>query len=74
MIGGMLPLALGLGEGGEVQAPMGRAIIGGVITSTLLTLVVVPVLYTYLDALTERRRARRAAKKAAAHTAPAQAD
>ena len=49
MIFGMLPLALGLGEGGETQAPMGRAIIGGVITSTLLTLVVVPVLYTYLD-------------------------
>ena len=62
MIGGMLPLALGVGEGGETQAPMGRAIIGGVITSTLLTLVVVPVLYTYLDALTERRKARRAAR------------
>ncbi len=46
MMAGMLPLALGLGEGGETQAPMGRAIIGGVITSTLLTLVVVPVLYT----------------------------
>ena len=74
MIGGMLPLAIGFGEGGETQAPMGRAIIGGVITSTLLTLVVVPVLYTYLDALTERRRARRAAKVAAAHTAPAHAD
>jgi multidrug efflux pump subunit AcrB len=54
MIFGMLPLALGLGEGAEQQAPMGRAIIGGVITSTLLTLVVVPVIYTYLDAL-ERR-------------------
>ena len=48
MIFGMLPLALGLGESGETQAPMGRAIIGGVITSTLLTLVVVPVLYSYL--------------------------
>ncbi len=60
MIGGMLPLALGLGEGGEQQAPMGRAIIGGVITSTLLTLVVVPVLYTYLDGWSERRKARRA--------------
>jgi Cu/Ag efflux pump CusA len=36
MIGGMMPLAIGYGEGGEVQAPMGRAIIGGVITSTLL--------------------------------------
>jgi Cu/Ag efflux pump CusA len=55
-----LPLALGLGESGETQAPMGRAIIGGVITSTLLTLVVVPVIYTYLDRLTEWRKARRA--------------
>ncbi len=48
MIFGMLPLALALDEGGEIQAPMGRAIIGGVITSTLLTLVVVPVIYSYL--------------------------
>ncbi len=48
MVFGMLPLALALSEGGEIQAPMGRAIIGGVITSTLLTLVVVPVLYSYL--------------------------
>jgi multidrug efflux pump subunit AcrB len=64
MIGGMLPLALGIGEGGETQAPMGRAIIGGVVTSTLLTLIVVPVIYTYLDALPERRLARRARKAA----------
>ncbi|MBI5923734.1 MAG: efflux RND transporter permease subunit [Betaproteobacteria bacterium] len=49
MIFGMLPMATGLGDGGEVQAPMGRAIIGGVITSTLLTLIIVPVIYTYLD-------------------------
>jgi multidrug efflux pump subunit AcrB len=49
MVFGMLPLALALNEGGEIQAPMGRAIIGGVITSTLLTLVVVPVLYSYLS-------------------------
>ena len=48
MVFGMLPLALALNEGGEIQAPMGRAIIGGVITSTLLTLVVVPVLYSFL--------------------------
>lgn len=54
MVFGMLPLALALNEGGEIQAPMGRAIIGGVITSTLLTLVVVPVLYSYL--VRERRR------------------
>ncbi len=51
MIFGMLPMALALDEGGEIQAPMGRAIIGGVITSTLLTLIVVPVLYSYLDQL-----------------------
>jgi len=49
MIFGMLPMAIGWGEGSEAQAPMGRAVIGGLITSTLLTLVVVPVLYTYLD-------------------------
>ena len=48
MVFGMLPLALALNDGGELQAPMGRAIIGGVITSTLLTLVVVPVIYSYL--------------------------
>ena len=51
MIFGMLPMAIGVGEGAESQAPMGRAVIGGLITSTLLTLVVVPVLYTYLDNL-----------------------
>jgi multidrug efflux pump subunit AcrB len=48
MVFGMLPLALAFNDGGEIQAPMGRAIIGGVLTSTLLTLVVVPVLYSYL--------------------------
>lgn len=48
MVFGMLPMAIALNEGGEIQAPMGRAIIGGVITSTLLTLIVVPVLYSYL--------------------------
>ncbi|UXH76837.1 efflux RND transporter permease subunit [Roseateles amylovorans] len=48
MVFGMLPMAIALNEGGEIQAPMGRAIIGGVITSTLLTLVVVPVIYSYL--------------------------
>ena len=51
MIFGMLPMALALDEGGEIQAPMGRAIIGGVITSTLLTLIVVPVLYSYVEQL-----------------------
>jgi hydrophobic/amphiphilic exporter-1 (mainly G- bacteria), HAE1 family len=59
MVFGMLPLAIGLGEGAEQQAPMGRAIIGGVITSTLLTLVVVPVIYSYLDALEQRFKSKR---------------
>jgi len=49
MIFGMLPIALGMGEGGGMRSPMARAVIGGLITSTMLTLVVVPVAYTYLD-------------------------
>ncbi len=64
MIFGMLPMALGLGDGGETQAPMGRAIIGGVITSTLLTLIVVPVIYTYLDNLAIRFKQYRARVRA----------
>jgi hydrophobic/amphiphilic exporter-1 (mainly G- bacteria), HAE1 family len=57
MIFGMLPMAVGVGQGGEMLAPMGRAVIGGVITSTVLTLLIVPVLYTYLYALGERAKA-----------------
>jgi hydrophobic/amphiphilic exporter-1 (mainly G- bacteria), HAE1 family len=49
MIFGMVPLAMALGEGAEQRAPMGRAVIGGLITSTILTLFVVPVAYTLLD-------------------------
>ena len=49
MIFGMLPTALALGAGSEFRAPMAHAVIGGLITSTVLTLVVVPVVYTYLD-------------------------
>ncbi|MBS1135565.1 MAG: export rane family protein, partial [Burkholderiaceae bacterium] len=67
MIFGMLPLAIGLGEGSEQQAPMGRAIIGGVITSTLLTLVVVPVIYTYIDAFERRLKNRRRGATVLAH-------
>jgi HAE1 family hydrophobic/amphiphilic exporter-1 len=54
MIFGMLPLAFELGAGAEFRAPMARAVIGGLITSTLLTLIVVPVVYTYLDDLSQR--------------------
>ncbi|HEY0592197.1 MAG TPA: efflux RND transporter permease subunit, partial [Thermoanaerobaculia bacterium] len=58
MIFGMVPLALGIGQGAEMRAPMARAVIGGLITSTLLTLIVVPVVYTILDdlAMAIRRR------------------
>ncbi|HZY16164.1 MAG TPA: efflux RND transporter permease subunit, partial [Ramlibacter sp.] len=61
MIFGMVPLAFALSEGSEQRAPMGQAVIGGVITSSLLTLVVVPVVYCYLDDLVQwLRRARHA--------------
>ena len=52
MIFGMLPLAFQIGAGSEIRAPMARAVIGGLITSTLLTLVAVPVVYSLLDDLT----------------------
>jgi hydrophobic/amphiphilic exporter-1 (mainly G- bacteria), HAE1 family len=58
MIFGMLPLALALGSGAEFRAPMARAIVGGLITSTVLTLIVVPVVYTLLDDFTSWLRAR----------------
>ena len=54
MIFGMMPVALGLGEGAEFRAPMGQAVIGGLITSTLLTLFIVPVVYSILDDLGEK--------------------
>ncbi len=54
MIFGMLPVAIGHGDGGELRAPMGMTVIGGLITSTILTLVVVPVIYSLLDGLTIR--------------------
>ncbi len=49
MVFGMVPLAFAMSEGAEQRAPLGQAVIGGVITSSLLTLVVVPVVYCYLD-------------------------
>jgi HAE1 family hydrophobic/amphiphilic exporter-1 len=48
-IAGMLPVAIGLGSGAETRSPMGTAIVGGLVTSTLLTLVVIPVVYSVLD-------------------------
>ncbi len=58
MIFGMIPLALGLGEGNEQRAPLAHAVIGGVIASTLLTLLVVPVFYSLLDSLTSKIKSR----------------
>lgn len=49
MIAGMVPIALGLGAGSQVRSPMAMAVIGGLMTSTLLTLVVIPVIFTYMD-------------------------
>jgi HAE1 family hydrophobic/amphiphilic exporter-1 len=63
LIAGMVPVALGLGEGADFRAPLGRAVIGGVLTSTLLTLLVIPTIYEILadwrDALTARIRGTR---------------
>ncbi|MCK5795781.1 MAG: efflux RND transporter permease subunit, partial [Deltaproteobacteria bacterium] len=56
MIGGMIPVALAFSEGGGQRAPMATVVIGGLITSTVLTLVVVPVVYSLLDGLSARLR------------------
>ncbi len=53
LIAGMVPVAIGHGEGADFRAPLGRAVIGGVITSTLLTLLVIPTFYEILDQLRE---------------------
>jgi HAE1 family hydrophobic/amphiphilic exporter-1 len=49
LIAGMVPVAIGAGEGGDFRAPLGRAVIGGVITSTVLTLLVIPTFYEIFD-------------------------
>lgn len=61
----MFPLAMGVGEGAEAWAPMARAVIGGLIMSTLLTLVVVPSWYVLIAGWRARRRERLAARRAA---------
>lgn len=71
MILGMLPMALSLHQGTSQNAPMAHAVIGGLISSTLLTLVVVPVMLTYLDAL-GRHAARLLPDPPPDHTAAAQ--
>ena len=58
LIAGMIPVALGHGEGADFRAPLGRAVIGGVITSTVLTLIVIPTVYEILDEWREALLAR----------------
>jgi HAE1 family hydrophobic/amphiphilic exporter-1 len=70
MVFGMLPLAMGLSEGSEQRAPMGQAVIGGVITSSLLTLVVVPVIYGWLDDLGAWARRKAGGHRPAAPVTP----
>ncbi len=71
MVFGMVPLAFARSEGSEQRAPMGQAVIGGVITSSLLTLVVVPVIYCYLDDLSAWAKRRLGGRRAPAAIAAA---
>ena len=63
MILGMLPMALGLGEGGEQNAPLGRAVIGGLLGATVTTLFIVPIIYRYLRTKPPANQERRLRKK-----------
>jgi HAE1 family hydrophobic/amphiphilic exporter-1 len=76
IVAGMIPVAIGAGEGADFRAPLGRAVIGGVITSTLLTLLVIPTFYDILShgrdrVLARLRRARHPATPALGPEAPA---
>ena len=67
LIAGMMPVALGLGEGGEFYQPLAVSIIGGTITSTLLTLLVVPSFYDSIEGASERMRAKIRARSVRFH-------
>lgn len=64
LVAGMLPVAIGIGEGSDFYRPLGIAVIGGTITSTFLTLLVVPTFYDSLERLKRRLKARFAARRA----------
>jgi HAE1 family hydrophobic/amphiphilic exporter-1 len=72
LIAGMIPVAIGAGEGADFRAPLGRAVIGGTLTSTLLTLLVIPTVYEIMDQGREwlGARARRLFGTRKAHVAP----
>jgi hypothetical protein len=69
LIAGMMPVAIGMGEGGEFYRPMAVAIIGGTITSTLLTLLVIPTFYDSIEISRERAIAKFHAREAAGASA-----
>ena len=60
---GMIPISLGIGQGGEVMAPMGISVIGGLTASTLVTLFLIPVIYSMIEHRKERRRLKKQAKE-----------
>jgi HAE1 family hydrophobic/amphiphilic exporter-1 len=73
LIAGMIPVALGRGEGAQFRAPLGVAVIGGVITSTLLTLLVIPTFYEIMDGWRSafaRKLGRTPSQKTAEHRIP----
>jgi len=76
LIAGMIPVALGRGEGAQFRAPLGVAVIGGTITSTFLTLLVIPTIYEIMDEVRSRlaRRVGLSAPKTAEHPVPAMGD
>jgi HAE1 family hydrophobic/amphiphilic exporter-1 len=67
---GLLPLALGIGSGAELTQPMGITVIGGLLFSTVVTLVFIPVIYSYVDDFSEKMKRRRAQRRAARGLAP----
>ena len=52
---GMIPIALGFGEGGEALQPLGAVVVGGLTTSTLLTLIIIPCVYSLVDRLSRKK-------------------
>jgi multidrug efflux pump subunit AcrB len=67
MILGMIPMALGLGDGGEQNAPLGRAVIGGLLFATVSTLFFVPTIFSVLHGRLERRRQEREERRHESH-------